>query len=184
MFRLLEDKYAAREGVKTIRARVTARNVEALFAQAGVPEEPDVVSIDVDGQDYWIWEAIERYRPRVMIVEYNSAIDPRRRLVQPDEAGRSWDGTDRYGASVAALQVLAERKGYRLVHTDLSAVNAFFVRAVPGARRCRRPRNAQLLPARDPPSRGAGRPALSRPRLGPAGLRRTSRRASGVTSLD
>jgi glycosyltransferase involved in cell wall biosynthesis len=129
MFRLLEDKYAAREGVKTIRARVTARNVEALFAQAGVPEEPDVVSIDVDGQDYWIWEAIERYRPRVMIVEYNSAIDPRRRLVQPDEAGRSWDGTDRYGASVAALQVLAERKGYRLVHTDLSAVNAFFVRA-------------------------------------------------------
>ena len=128
MFRLLSDKYAAQDGVQTIRARVTARNVEALFAQAGVPEEPDVVSIDVDGQDYWIWEAIERYRPRVMVVEYNSAIDPRRKLVQPDEPDRSWDGTDRYGASLAALQALAEGKGYRLVHTDLSAVNAFFVR--------------------------------------------------------
>ena len=129
MFRLLQDKYAAQDGVQTIRARVTARNVEALFAQAGVPEEPDVVSIDVDGQDYWIWEAIEGYRPRVMIVEYNSAIDPRRKLVQPDEPDRSWDGTDRYGASLAALEALAERKRYRLVHTDLSAVNAFFVRA-------------------------------------------------------
>jgi hypothetical protein len=129
MFRRLEDKYAAQDGVQTIRARVTARNVEALFAQGGVPEEPDVVSIDVDGQDYWIWEAVERYRPRVMIVEYNSAIDPRRRLVQPDEPDRSWDGTDRYGASLAALESLADRKGYRLVHTDLSAVNAFFVRA-------------------------------------------------------
>ena len=128
MFGLLSDKYAAQDGVQTIRARVTARNVEALFAQAGVPEEPDVVSIDVDGQDYWIWEAIQRYRPRVMIVEYNSAIDPRRKLVQPDEPDRSWDGTDRYGASLAALQALADGKGYRLVHTDLSAVNAFFVR--------------------------------------------------------
>ncbi len=115
------------------------------------------MSIDVDGQDYWIWEAIERYRPRVMIVEYNSAIDPRRKLVQPDEPDRSWDGTDRYGASLGALQAWPRRKGYRLVHTDLSAVNAFFVRgdlagtASPSRRRSPS-RHAQLLPARDPPS--------------------------------
>ena len=84
-----ERKYAAaQDACTTVRARVTPRNVEELFAQAGVPEEPDVVSIDVDGQDYWIWEAIESYRPRVVIVEYNSAIDPRRRLVQPNDPDR------------------------------------------------------------------------------------------------
>ncbi len=128
MFGRLEGKYAAQRSVSTIRARVGTENVESLFAQAGVPAEPDVVSIDVDGQDYWIWAALEAYRPRVLIVEYNSALDPRRRLVQPDEPGHGWDGTSYYGASLGALESLAETKGYRLVHTDLSAVNAFFVR--------------------------------------------------------
>jgi glycosyltransferase involved in cell wall biosynthesis len=129
MYRELERKYVAQSQVQTIRARVGAENVEALFTQAGVPAEPDVVSIDVDGQDYWIWDALQAYRPRVVVIEYNSALDPRRRLVQPDEPGHSWSGTEYYGASLGALQALGDRKGYRLVHTELSGVNAFFVRA-------------------------------------------------------
>ena len=128
MFGRLEGKYAGQPSVSAIRARIGAENVEALFTQAGVPAEPDVVSIDVDGQDYWIWAALQTYRPRVLIVEYNSSLDPCRRLVQPDEPGHGWDGTSYYGASLGALESLAETKGYRLVHTDLSAVNAFFVR--------------------------------------------------------
>ena len=88
-----------------------------------------MLSIDVDGQDYWIWEAIESFRPRVLVIEYNSSLDPRQRLVQPDEPGHSWDGSEYYGASLGALQALGDRKGYRLVHTELSGVNAFFVRA-------------------------------------------------------
>jgi hypothetical protein len=92
-----------------------------------VPSEPTLVSIDVDGGDYWIWEAIEAYTPRVLIIEYNSALDPDRRLVQPREKP-GWDGTDYFGASLAAMVSLGERKGYRLVHTELSGVNAFFVR--------------------------------------------------------
>ncbi len=129
MFRQLESKYAAHGRVRTICARVCTQNIEQLLAQGDVPAEPDVLSIDVDGQDYWIWETIESYRPRVVVIEYNSSLDPRRRLVQPDEPGHAWDGTDYYGASLGALHSLAERKGYRLVHTDLSGVNAFFVRA-------------------------------------------------------
>jgi glycosyltransferase involved in cell wall biosynthesis len=129
MYRVLEAKYSAQENVRTIRARVTPENIVDLLARGMVVTEPDVLSIDVDGQDYWIWEAIEGYRPRVVIVEYNSALDPRRRLVQPNQPDRSWDGTDYFGASLGALQALAERKGYQLVHTDLSGANAFFVRS-------------------------------------------------------
>jgi glycosyltransferase involved in cell wall biosynthesis len=128
-FELLERKYAAQPRIATLCAMVGSENVERLFEQGGVPREPDVVSVDVDGQDYWIWEALQSYRPRVVIVEYNSALDPRRRLVQPDDSSWEWDGTEYYGASVGALQLLGERKGYRLVHTDLSGVNAFFVRS-------------------------------------------------------
>jgi glycosyltransferase involved in cell wall biosynthesis len=128
MFESLERKYAARPGVATIRARVMAENVERLFAQAGVPPEPDVLSIDIDGQDYWIWEAVEQYRPRVVVIEYNSALDPVRKLVEPHDPGEGWDGSADYGASLGAVRALGERKGYRFVHAELSAVNAFFVR--------------------------------------------------------
>ena len=133
MFAQLERKYVAQSATQTVKARVTTANVERLFAQVQVPPEPDVLSIDVDGQDYWLWAAIESYRPRVVIVEYNSALDPRRQLVQPDEPGHVWDGSDFYGASLGALSALGAQKGYQLVHTDLSGVNAFFVRSDLGA---------------------------------------------------
>ena len=126
-FRQLEQKYAACDGVCTSEAMVTPANVEELFHRGGVPAEPDIVSIDIDGGDYWVWEAIVNYRPRVVVAEYNSAIDARRRLVQPRERA-GWDGTDFFGASVAALRALGESKGYRLVYTELAGVNTFFVR--------------------------------------------------------
>ncbi len=127
-FTALARKYRAAARVHTAFALVTPENVEELFAAAGVPSEPDVLSIDVDGADYWIWEALEDYRPRVVVVEYNSALDPRRRLVQPADHAGGWDGTDYFGASLGAMRALGERKGYRLAHAELSGVNAFFVR--------------------------------------------------------
>lgn len=131
-YTLLERKYRARPRVRTLQAMVTPANVEELFARHDVPEEPDVLSIDVDGSDYWIWEAIQRYRPRILAIEYNGELAADRRLVQPkDHPG--WDGTSWYGASIGALVALGAEKGYRLVHTDLSGNNAFFVRSdLPG----------------------------------------------------
>ncbi len=125
----LAAKYEATGRVTTQNAAVTPANVESLFAAAGVPPEPDVLSIDVDGQDYWIWEALEAYRPRIVVIEYNAVLRPGRRLVQPLGYDRGWDGTDYFGGSLDALCDLADRKGYRLVHTDLASINAFFVRA-------------------------------------------------------
>lgn len=122
----LNQKYRWTDAVRTLHAAVTPENVQDLFAQAGVPERLDVLSIDIDGGDYWVWQAIERYQPRVVVVEYNSALDPEQRLVQPAD-WPGWDGTDFFGASLGALVELAGRKGYRLVHCELAGVNAFFV---------------------------------------------------------
>jgi hypothetical protein len=127
-FAALERRFAANPRVRTLHAAVEPATVEALFAQAGVPAEPDIVSIDVDGNDYWIWRALSAYRPRIVIVEYNGAVDPRERRVMPYTPGFRWDGTSDYGASLGALEDLATEKGYRLVHTELAGVNAFFVR--------------------------------------------------------
>src|SRR5271166_861169 len=91
-FTALERKYRADDRVRTHRAVVTPANVQQLFAAADVPPEPAVLSIDVDGSDYWIWEAIANYQPRVVVIEYNSALDSHRRLVQPAELKAGWDG--------------------------------------------------------------------------------------------
>jgi len=127
-FAALERRYLGNAAVATVRAGVEPGTVEALFARAGVPEEPDLLSIDVDGSDYWIWAAIVSHRPRVVVVEYNGDLDPREPRVQPYAPGRRWDHTSGYGASLAALEALGAQKGYRLVHTELAGVNAFFVR--------------------------------------------------------
>jgi hypothetical protein len=124
----LARRFAANPRVQTVHAAVEPDNVEELFAAAGVPEEPDVVSIDVDGNDYWIWKALERHRPRVVVIEYNGDLDPASRRVMPYTPGFRWDHTSAYGASLGALEDLAGEKGYRLVHTELAGVNAFFVR--------------------------------------------------------
>jgi hypothetical protein len=127
-FAALERRFSANPRVRTLHAAVEPDNVEALFAQAGVPDEPDVVSIDVDGNDYWIWRALTRFRPRVVVIEYNGDLDLASEQVMPYTPGFRWDHSSGYGASLGALEALGAEKGYTLVHTELAGVNAFFVR--------------------------------------------------------
>ncbi len=130
----LERKYTGNPRVTTVQQRIGADNVEQAFAAASVPSEPGVLSIDVDGPDYWIWEALSSYRPRIVVIEYNATLPPGRRLVKPREvAAEPWDATNYFGASIEALRSLGESKGYRLAHTDLTGTNAFFVRDDLGA---------------------------------------------------
>ena len=128
-FAALNRKYAANPAVRTTRVLVRPDNIEQLLAQAGVPPEPDVLSIDVDGNDYWLWQALDSCSPRIVVIEYNAQWPLLARWVQPYDAARVWQGTDNYGASLAAVRALGATKGYRLVHTELSGNNAFFVRA-------------------------------------------------------
>jgi hypothetical protein len=121
-------KYRDSPAVRTAHAHVTAENVDELFAANAVSVEPDVVSIDVDGNDLWIWHALTHCRPRVVVIEYNANLDHNRPLVQPYDPDWRWPGTDWFGASLGALDTVAARKGYRLVHTELAGVNAFYVR--------------------------------------------------------
>ena len=119
---------AAPEGHPVIRREfVTRENLEALLEKYGVPLRPAVLSIDVDGVDYWLWDAIpERYRPGIVIIEYNgmfSDLDLAKTV--PYNPGFRWDGTAYSGASLGALVRLGRRKGYTLVHC--TEPNAFFL---------------------------------------------------------
>jgi len=126
-FQALAAKYAMSSRVTTTEAFVTPDEVEALFSRLAVPDEPDLLSIDIDGHDYWVWKAISRCRPRVVVIEYNAHLGTDR-LTMPRTSTPGWQGTDYFGASIGALVDLGTEKGYRLVHCDLTGVNAFFVR--------------------------------------------------------
>ena len=126
---LLLEGDPERTGECVRHALVTAENIESLFDRYEVPADFDLLSIDIDGNEYWVWKALERYRPRVVVVEYNVFFGTDVSKTMPYDPEHSWDQTKFHGASLAALRKLGREKGYALVHTDSYAPNAFFVLA-------------------------------------------------------
>jgi hypothetical protein len=109
--------------------RVTTENINAILQMHGFTGELDFLSLDIDGNDYWVWEALTACSPRVVALEYNWLFGPERAVTIPYDPQFRLDQapTRAYrGASLAALAHLAQRKGYRLVASE--RVNAFFVR--------------------------------------------------------
>jgi hypothetical protein len=113
-----------------LEAFITAENIEDLFRQGKVPKELDLLSIDIDRNDYHVWEKITHYRPRVVVIEYNAVVPPTMSWVTPyDPKAFGWTRFGNgNGASLKALEELGAKKGYSLVGCDLCGVNAFFVR--------------------------------------------------------
>lgn len=107
---------------------LTVDNVQDAFANANVPEEFDVLSIDIDGNDLWLWKALSQYNPRVVVIEYNSTYPPPIEWVMPYDPFYSSNTTSYHGASLVALENLGIEKGYSLVGCSFSGANAFFVR--------------------------------------------------------
>jgi hypothetical protein len=122
---------------------VTAESIEGHLSDLKVPEEPDLLSIDIDGNDYWVWQAIQRYKPRVVIAEYNGHYGPSLAWVQKYNPTHRWRGTNYFGASLKALTILGAKKGYELVGCNFGGTNAFFVRRDLLADHFRRPFTAE-----------------------------------------
>ena len=110
----------------------TAENINALLEKHGVKGEIDLLSIDIDGNDYWVWKAIQAIDARVVAIEYNASFGPREALIsvyRPDFDSRAVHPSGWYhGAALSALTRLAGRRGYALVGCDSAGVNAFYVR--------------------------------------------------------
>jgi len=109
---------------------ITADNINQLLAKYEVPHDLDLLCIDIDGNDFWVWKALhDTYTPRLVVVEYNANVPPNQARSVDYDPDLVWDGTTYFGASLLALYWLAASKGYHLVHCDNSGVNAFFIRA-------------------------------------------------------
>lgn len=118
--------------VKAVAGFVTAENINQLIQDNNIKGEIDLLSIDIDGNDFWIWKAIDVINPRVVVIEYNAAFGLRPITVKYNPEfnyQETYKENPLYsGVSLAALSKLAKKKGYHLVACDTHGHDAFFVK--------------------------------------------------------
>jgi len=115
--------------LKFIEAKATAENINDLIESAGVAGEIDLLSIDIDSNDYQVYEAISVINPRVLCIEHNPAYPPPEHYIMPYNPDYRWDYKDgSFGASIKSLEELANQKGMVLVGCGLYSPNSFYVR--------------------------------------------------------
>ena len=131
-FNFAARKHGIDDRALAVQAFITRGNLEELITSNGVPREIDFLSLDVDGNDYWLWETLECVSPRVVCIEYNAGLGPALRWTVPyDDAFERYEKHPSgffHGASLAALESLGRRKGYYLIGCDSTGTNAFFLR--------------------------------------------------------
>jgi hypothetical protein len=130
--RLRQSYFYWKHDLNAIDAFITRDNINDLLAKSGFGEHLGLLSIDIDGNDYWVWEAINVVSPAVTIVEYNARFGADRAVTVPYKADfirtkEHYSGIY-FGASLAALCLLGKRKGYAFVGCNSAGINAFFVR--------------------------------------------------------
>ncbi len=110
------------------QAWLTAENVNELLLKSGVSGSVDLLSLDIDGMDYWVWKAIEVIDPQVVVCEIHNLIPPELALTVPYAPEFVCESEFYRGASLAAMSKLGRDKGYRLIGMHRFGFNAFFVR--------------------------------------------------------
>jgi hypothetical protein len=108
-------------------AFITSDNIDSLIREHHTGEI-DLLSVDIDGNDFHVLNQIACISPRVVVAEYNARKGPSIDWVMAYNPQHSWDHTDYFGASLKAFEKLLANRGYRLVGCSISGVNAFFVR--------------------------------------------------------
>ena len=111
---------------------ITRENIDELITKHRNADEkagdPDFLGIDIDGNDWYVWDAVKSVNPRLVCIEYNGKFPPDLNWKQAYHRDHVWDYSDWHGASLKAMELLGRQKGYVLVGTNLTGANAFFVR--------------------------------------------------------
>ncbi len=117
--------------LRAVHATVTRDNVNALLREHGMSGRIGLLSIDIDGIDWWLWDAIDAVEPAIVVVEYNHRFGPTAAVTVPYAADfdrrTAHPSLLYYGASLEALRRLGAAKGFALVGCSRHGLNAFFV---------------------------------------------------------
>lgn len=126
------DEIYWKYNLKAEYAFITAENINNIFEKNGISGEIGILSIDIDGNDFWVWKAIKNVNPAIVICEYNYRFGEERAVTIPYRAdfirSKAHYSNLYGGASIKALTLLAKNKGYSLVAGNENGNNVFFVR--------------------------------------------------------
>ncbi|MEL6438526.1 MAG: hypothetical protein AAFQ80_04640 [Cyanobacteria bacterium J06621_8] len=114
--------------LKIVKSFITKDNINSLIAANINSDQVDLLSVDIDGNDYHILDAIGCISPRVIVIEYNAKFTPPTLFCMDYDAKHTWNKDDCFGVSLKFLEINLAKKGYYLVGCNLSGTNAFFVR--------------------------------------------------------
>lgn len=127
-----QDPIYWQHNLKAVHAFIDKDNINPLIVENGITGEIGLLSIDIDGNDYWIWQAIDVVNPAIVIVEYNYRFGKDKAMTIPYNKefirNKAHYSMIYYGASLKALCLLAQKKGYVFVGSNSAGNNAFFVR--------------------------------------------------------
>ena len=127
-----QDNICWMHDLKPVPAFITAENINILIRDNGFDGEVGILSIDIDGNDYWVWKAISCVQADIVICEYNSRFGSERAVTIPYDPNfyrtEAHSSNLYFGASIRALTLLGKQKGYALVYGNEIGSNLFFIR--------------------------------------------------------
>lgn len=130
--KIVNDPYYWRHDLIAKEAFITKENINDLLSQYNFPKNIGLLHIDIDGNDYWVWESINVIEPIIVIMEYNALFGPERAITVPyrkdfDRFKAHYSGLY-FGASLRALNILAENRGYQFIGCNTAGNNAYFIK--------------------------------------------------------
>lgn len=129
---IVNSEYYWRHDLRATCAFIDCENINALLASSGLGRDVGLLHIDLDGNDYWIWKAIDAVDAAIVLVEYNSVFGSDRPVTIPYEKdfvrSRKHHSHLYWGTSLPAIHRLAQEKGYAFVGCNSAGNNAYFVR--------------------------------------------------------
>ncbi len=155
-----QDEISWKHDLTAVSRFITTDNIDEIIQDAGFSGEVGILSVDIDGNDYWVWKAISNLKPHVIVAEYNSTfgdVHPITIPYRPDFYRTNAHASNvYYGASIKAFEHLAAELGYALIGSNGAGTNAFFVRQERAEFFALRIADTGAYPTRVRESRGAG----------------------------
>jgi len=122
----LKENMSNNPKIYAINMLVTVENINDILSKTPLPQDFELLSIDIDSNDYWVWQAIT-YSPKIVCIEYNCNFHPTESMSLKYDPNYVYKCDKNYGASALALMRLGKRKGYKLVY-NIPALDLIFVR--------------------------------------------------------
>ena len=119
--------------LEAIECFVNKENINSIITNSNIYKKKiGILSIDIDGNDYWVWKEINVIDPLIVIVEYNSTFGFEKKISIPYkqdfERSKAHHSNLYWGASIEALKFLAKQKGYKFLTTNTAGNNAYFIK--------------------------------------------------------